>query len=52
MLTYIFMYIYVYVCGKEGRKTEKKTCLLAHGQGADGMRYNSINRNYCCELYS
>lgn len=33
----VFMYIYVYVCGKEDGKTEKKTFLLAHGQWADGM---------------
>lgn len=39
------MYIHVYVCGKKRRKTEKKTFLLVHGQGADGVRENNINRN-------
>lgn len=59
MLTYIcaFMNIYVYVCGKEGRKTVKKTLLLAYGQGVDGIRYNNTNRNYffkfyICHIYS
>lgn len=44
--------MYVYMCGEEGSKTEKKTFLLAHRQGAHGMRCNNINRNYCCKLYS